>query len=882
MVRLKKITLIVGIILTLLLSTGITLAYLYEEDVKAYVISELNKQLASEIKIKNYNLSFIRKFPYASFEFSEVKANDAPPFAHKETLFEVQSIYLRFNIFDLLQKKYIIKKIEIENGKIHLKIDEKGNDNWHFWKENSDTSSSNFQLHLDDISLSNVSLTVSNEIKKQSIAMQVNHAKITGDFSEKLFDMHTQSSIFLTEWKEKDLIVAENRNLQLNAVTKINLETNEYTFQKGTIEVEKLAFSFSGKIRHENENVKLDISLSGNNHNISDLVSLLPKEEEQKIVEYKFSGSINFTGSIKGIASKNENPAFRFTYNISHAKITEPSSSISVEDINMQGIFNYTYEKGTRFSSITVSELTAVFAGNSIKASFELRDLWNPFLDIEFHGKIPLSELTSLLKLDTLQNPAGNIELNIQLSGLTQSIANISAEEYKKMKTGGNITISDMAFEIENNPRKFSAINGKLVFNNNDVKVNELSGNISGSDFLVSGYFRNLLGFIFTKNEVLELSATLYSENILLDELLQSNENQSEPYHVEISERIKARLNTAVKNISFRKFKASNFTSQVVLQKKILQINSITANTMQGIINGDIEVDATLPDTILISSEATLHEINLRDMFFQFENFTQNSLRSEHINGALNADVRFASVFNAALEIDAAKTYAFSNIQITNGVLSNYEPIMALSRFISVEELKNIHFSTLKTSAEIKDKKIWLPLTEISSSALNLSVSGSHSFDNQIDYRFRILFSDLLWKKAKNAKKENSEFGYEEDDGTGKSILFLKMTGTPEKPVITYDTQGLKQKWKEDAKTEKQTLKQILNKEFGWFKKDTTLIETPATQKKPFVIEWENEEPKDKTNSKTPENSSQQPKEKKGVFNKLTQPNKEEYEKFEE
>lgn len=140
----------------------------------------------------------------------------------------------------------------------------------------------------------------------------------------------------------------------------------------------------------------------------------------------------------------------------------------------------------------------------------------------------------------------------------------------------------------------------------------------------------------------------------------------------------------------------------------------------------------------------------------------------------------------------------------------------------------------------------------------------------------------MLWKKAKNAKKENSEFGYVEEDGTGKSILFLKMTGTPDKPIITYDTQGLKQKWKEDAKTEKQTLKQILNKEFGWFKKDTSLKETPATQKKPFVIEWENEEPKDKTNNKTPENSSQQPNEKKGVFKKLTQPNKEEYEKFEE
>lgn len=882
MQRLKKIFLYTGIVFTLLIGTGITLAYIYEDDVKAFILNELNKKLESEIEIKKYNLSFFKKFPYASLEFIDVKAKDAPPFTSKDTLFQIQSVYLRFNILDLLQKKYIVKKIDIENGNIHLKIDEKGRDNWHFWKQNANSDTSNFKIKLDDIDLSNITLRINNEMKKQDISLQINEANIAGNFSEKLFDMHTKASIYLNYWKEKELSISENRNIKLNSLTKINIENNEYVFQKGTLEIESLNFLFSGNITDTEDNLKLNISLAGKEHKIYSLISLLPKKEQETLSAYNIAGNIDFTGNITGIISKTENPEIKFYYKINNGKITEPSSNISIEAINLNGSFNYYFEKGTRFSSINVPELSAVFAGNTLNARFELRDLWNPFLDIEFHGNIPLTELKNILKADTLEELEGNIELNIKLSGLTKSIAAINADEYKKMKTSGSIVINKMAFRIENNRRKFSDINGKLIFNNNDVKVDELSGNISGSDFIISGFFRNLLGFMFTENEVLELSATLYSENILLDELLQSNENNQEPYHLEISDKIKAKLNTAVKNISFRKFKANNFTSQIVLHKKILQINSITTNTMQGIINGDLELDARDAKNILISSEATLHQINIKDMFFQFENFTQNSLRSEHINGTLDAEVQFASVFNSSLEINADKTFATSTIQITNGALSNYEPIMALSKFISVDELKSIKFSTLKTTLEIKDKKIFLPLTDISSTALNLTVSGSHSFNNEIDYRFRILFSDLLWRKAKNAKKENSEFGYIEDDGTGKSVLFLKMTGTVENPIITYDTQGLKQKWKEDAKAEKQTLKQILNKEFGWYKKDSTLKDTPTSTKKPFVIEWDDETPKNNDAEKTKEKTKESTKEKKGVFNKLTQPNKEEYEKFED
>ena len=149
----------------------------------------------------------------------------------------------------------------------------------------------------------------------------------------------------------------------------------------------------------------------------------------------------------------------------------------------------------------------------------------------------------------------------------------------------------------------------------------------------------------------------------------------------------------------------------------------------------------------------------------------------------------------------------------------------------------------MKNQIEIKDQKIFIPKMYIHSSALDLTLSGTHTFNNYIDYHVQVLMSDILFQKARKAKKENSEFGIVEDDKSGKTSLFLSMTGTVDNPVFKYDRQGAKQNFKENIAEEKQTLKQILKDEFGWLKKDTSIRkkQKPKDDEK-FIIKWDEDE----------------------------------------
>ena len=72
------------------------------------------------------------------------------------------------------------------------------------------------------------------------------------------------------------------------------------------------------------------------------------------------------------------------------------------------------------------------------------------------------------------------------------------------------------------------------------------------------------------------------------------------------------------------------------------------------------------------------------------------------------------------------------------------------------------------------------------------------------------------------------------------------MTGTVDKPIIKYDSRGAIQNIKQDIKVEKKELKSILKKEFGMFKKDTTLNNINKKNKDTkFDIKWEEADKKE-------------------------------------
>lgn len=104
----------------------------------------------------------------------------------------------------------------------------------------------------------------------------------------------------------------------------------------------------------------------------------------------------------------------------------------------------------------------------------------------------------------------------------------------------------------------------------------------------------------------------------------------------------------------------------------------------------------------------------------------------------------------------------------------------------------------------------------IASSALDLDLVGSHSFEHQIDYAVGLRLRDLL------VQETQTEFGEILDDGTGLR-LFVRISGSLDDPKVSWDKKGKKEAAQQQFERSQQESKEMLKTTFGLYKNDASV-----------------------------------------------------------
>jgi hypothetical protein len=270
-------------------------------------------------------------------------------------------------------------------------------------------------------------------------------------------------------------------------------------------------------------------------------------------------------------------------------------------------------------------------------------------------------------------------------------------------------------------------------------------------------------------------------------------------------------------------------------------VDPLTMQTMDGTLTGDYKVAQDQMGDIFVNVNSTLYNLDIKRLFYSFNNFGQDQITDEHLKGTISGKCMFSADFDSTFSIRKESILSENSVSIKEGELNSFSPILALSRFIEVEELKNIQFETLENNILIKEGQVIIPSMEIHTNALNMSASGIHEFNNHYDYRLKLKLSELLYSKARGAR--NSEFIIAEDDSDTR-VLFLKVYNDGSGAQVERDREKTAEKIRNDLNQEKTELKKILNEELGLFKHDETLVIEEEPQKESeesFTFEFSEE-----------------------------------------
>ena len=821
MPRYRKIILsILGGLTTVLLLAFIAAIWIGPR-VKGIVVGQINNYLSVPVQVDAISFSFIRHFPYGAVDFSGVRTKGNPITKTGEPLVEASHIYFLFNIFDVFNEELKLKKITITDANLYLLVDENGKNNFDIFKK-SNGNNQKFSLQLDEVELDHVRFNYHSTPAKRDYIFSTKKTKLKGKFTDQQYNLFTNGDLFVEKFSVNAINYIDHKATTLQLDLHINNATEQYIINAAEIKIDELKLAANGNFQNTEKGLNMDLSVQSKDAGLHELIALLPSSYTEKLNHFRYAGNVYFTMRISGIASEKRSPLVSATFGTQNGSLMPRSSDYKLRNIRFKGTYLSSISPAKPVSRLQLNDLSALLEGQSIQASLLVEDFNNPYLDITAKSAISLSVLSNFYMPDTLQSISGKLDVDARIRG--------KLNDQQSWISEGSIVAEQVNFRLKSKDINFTDFNGKFNLQGNQLTVTDLRGNAAQSDLTINGTFNNVLGYLLTKDQKVFGDARIFSRNLDLNELLENKKQSTATdtsYRLDFSNRMDFKLQVSIGILSFRKFQAWQSKATISIRNKVLTTSNLSFKAFNGALSLEGSIDTSKPDSVQIVYEAMVNKLDISQLFAQMENFGETVLTDKNVKGNISATIQFASAWSKSLNCNLNRVYAKSDLTIEKGELVNFQPMLSLSKYLKGADLKQIKFNTLHNRIEIKNQMITIPTMEIKSTAFDLTASGTHSFNNQVDYKLQLYLSQLLGKKV---KEQNTEFGQIEDDGLGRTRLFLTMKGDLANPKISYDKKGVEQKITHDIKQEKQIFKNLIKQEFGWGKKDTA-ISTPKKEK---------------------------------------------------
>ncbi|UTW63516.1 hypothetical protein KFE98_05020 [bacterium SCSIO 12741] len=882
---LKRIAIFLVILIIAFVGAGLFMAWKYGDIVRNVAIDQLNQTLQSEMTVSSIDVSSIEKAPYLSLQFNQVALMEPKSYnPEPDTLFYFDKLYLQFNVWDILQGNYQIKKVEIAEGFAKMRVDLKGNPNYDFLRADTSASdTSSVAIGLDEIKIVGVDYLYHDRQKEIQVQTRVDHAEISGNFLKEKLNLEIAGN-FDQSWVKVGPAIYLNRyNLKINTAMGIGGDWGGVQIDRGSVRIEnQLKLNLVGKINEKT----YTFEAGGKNLDLAVLRHVLPADWKEPIQDYRAKGKLDLDLKLHGDAESSLAPKLDVDFAIQDGWVKNTSTETELSKLACAGSFTngkYRTLKSMVFDldTFSVQLLTGQVAGRMKLANLERKNL-----DVRLHGQLDLSDLQSFLKLEGVELLDGKAQFAIAgKTPLSEWIEGVYKPEYNPFR--GRLEFNGVSYKSLHVDQNLADFKGLIAFDQEGIIVDGVSGVFAKTPVQIDGELFNFYSWLFRDDKKLRMVMNVKADEVQLENLLGAKSQRQEAG--EAYPLIEMQLTTEIGHFSYRRFEANNLKMRFYMAEHEFTANPVTFDGMGGSFSGKFSITDREDGNADVRTEGDLKQVDIQQFFYQFEDFGQAEIRSEHLRGATDIDFKMTAIANQKLEIDPKDIDAYAHVVVTGGELKNYSTLQAISDYVKSslalralireselrKELNNVKFDRLENDIFIGDGQIHIPRMTIRTSILTLHLDGTHSFTNQLDYHFDFDLSELLVKK----KEYNTEYGYVSDDGTGGFRLFLKITGDAADPDIDLDKERKKQFRKERRKNQESDLVKALSRDLGLGKHDEG---RKVNQEFDYQIEWEEDSSADTTAPATtkPKNKPTAKDSTKKKF-RLLQPNEEETEYFE-
>ncbi len=798
--------------------------FIFKDRIIQQFIAEANKSLNTPVKIGKIEISTWQDFPNLAIVFTDVYVEDSHPGDYPLLTAKKISFYL--NPIEAWKGNYSIRGLQIKDSETSLKINKAGKNNFTIAKPTEAASTSAISFDLKNVKLINTTISYSDEQASQYHTFisdkLTSSIAIRGD----VYKIEAAGDVMIQQIGIKDQVFLKEKAMDMVASVDYDDEKKIVSINAASLKINKSLFDVTGTYSFKQKNL-IDIKAEGKETDIQTLLALLPDNTNKKLKQYQSNGNVFLDLKMKGEISELKDPFISIHFGCKDATFSHPEYKSKIAHANLEGSFASPSLSQFDQAELFLKNITGELNGKKFSSNLSLQNLENPYIQFDFKGELDAASLQNFYPIPEISQMEGNLVADFSIEGKTGLLKKKSTAQ--QVKTNGTVELQNIQFAYGKQAIHFNGLNGSLQFNNNDLAMSNFRGQFENSDFVLNGFFKNVITFLLFEDQPIGIEADLKSNFLDVDQLFEIGfgESKSDGYKFSISPNVHLNFNCDVKSLKYKRFHPQAIKGNLLVKNQVAVSRNIAMKVMGGDLSLNGIVDAKNPKAIDVVSSFKLNGIYADSIFYVFENFFQTFIQDKHLKGQAYADVNLELTLTEDLKLISKALIADISATIKNGELNNFEPLKALNKYLDDETLNKLRFADLKNDIHIENETIYIPQMEIKSNATTIQLSGTHTFDQRIDYRITAPL------RSKKKIDPDEAFGAIEEDNKGQTKLFLKITGTTDKYSIVYDKEAVKKKIVSDLKKEVKELKEAFQLKGKKKKKEMEL-------EKDEYFDWDN------------------------------------------
>lgn len=746
---------IFGIILAILIVALLAAPFLFKGSLEKMLKRTINENLNATVSWNELDLSLFSSFPDASLKLTDFSVINKSPF-EGDTLASGKTLKLDMGIMQIFKSKDLkIDAVKLDKALINIKIDSLGNANYDvaikddspITTENQDSDGS-FTFQLKNYEITDSRINYLDEATKTYLVLTDFQHEGSGDLSEEISNLNTKTEAFVT-FKMDSIEYLSKNKLSLDAVFKLDLKNQKYTFLENEAKINDLPLTFDGFVKINEDNNEVDLTFKTPSSDFKNFLAVIPETYLKQISDVKTTGNFTVNGMLKGIVDDTHIPMMDIKVSSDNASFKYPDLPKTVDNItidaqlkNETGLLKDTF--------LNIPKLTFRIDGELFRMNGNIKNMTeNPLVNLEMQGTLNLANIKQVLPLEMEQDLTGIFKADILARFDMESV---EKEQYQKMDIRGTASLTDFIYDA-GFKNELKVTNANLSLQPSAFTLKELNAKTGKTDIKASGNIQNLIPFLMSKQKLkgrFSVKSNTFNLNDFMAETSTSSEKDaaikektkqqtSSAEAIKIPDFLDATLDFNATTVNYDNLELKNAKGTATIQNETITISNFTSDIFGGNIalSGNVSTKSPVPT---FAMNLDLSKIDITQSFEKLEMFQYLVPIAKALQGSINTKFDLSGQMTDDLSPQLSTLAGTALAQIlTAEVDPEKTPLLfALGEKVSFLNLDRLSLKNVTTNLTFKNGKIEVKPFHFDVKGIDVAVAGTHGLDKSIDYNLTL------------------------------------------------------------------------------------------------------------------------------------------------